>query len=381
MFSGCGGMSSGFRAVNAVIPTFRLALAIDIDPVANQTYAANLGVAPIAADVARLAKDARYLHRILTTSRRRRGQPLVLIGCAPCQGFSSHRNAAGQHDPRNSLFVDFARIAARLQPDAVVVENVPELLTPPYWPLVRSVVQLLERSGYTVSVAVHNMAAFGVPQDRFRTILVARHSPFDMPRPFLTRGEFKTVRDAIGALPPIPAGGLDRSDPMHHSAAHRASTLATIRAVPKDGGSRPKDAGPECLRRAALRQGRGAYDDVYGRLRWNRPAITVTHYARNPASGRYVHPDQDRGLSVREAALLQSFPASYTFCGTFDERFRQVGNAVPPAFSSYLAAHLLGELVSSAPPSHPERGIREPLATSFSRLIPALKTKGEAILE
>jgi DNA (cytosine-5)-methyltransferase 1 len=112
---------------------------------------------------------------------------------------------------------------------------------------------------------------------------------------------------------------------------------------------------------------------VYGRLWWDRPAITITAYARNPASGRYVHPEQHRGLSVREAALLQGFPKKYLFTGSFDSRFRQIGNAVPPTFSAYLAAHVLGELLREKTLVAEEHDIVAPIGPSFSRLIPALK--------
>lgn len=106
---------------------------------------------------------------------------------------------------------------------------------------------------------------------------------------------------------------------------------------------------------------------------WDRPAITITAYARNPASGRYVHPEQHRGLSVREAALLQSFPDDYQFAGSLDERFRQIGNAVPPAFAAHLASHVLRELHSEEPLESFDEGITKPVGPSFSRLIPALK--------
>jgi DNA (cytosine-5)-methyltransferase 1 len=160
---------------------------------------------------------------------------------------------------------------------------------------------------------------------------------------------------------------------MHYTAGHRESTLATIRAVPKDGGSRPADVGPECLRRFEARQGKPAYEDVYGRLHWDRPSITITAYSRNPASGRFVHPDQDRGLSVREAALLQGFPSTYHFHGTLDQRFRQIGNAVPPVFAAYLAGHLLGELAAPSEFRGEDKSIRASVGPSFARMIPGLK--------
>lgn len=373
MFSGCGGMSAGFRSVNGLIPAYNIIAAVDVDPVANKTYEANFGVCPSSTSVGELAADPAALKKFIRASGRRGGHPLVLIGCSPCQGFSSHRNSTGKKDLRNPLFVDFSLVAAALQPDVVVVENVPELLTDQYWPLVEEARANLEAAGYQVHLSVHNTATFGVPQERFRTLLLAMKRRFVPPAGFVPRSAFRTVRDAIGALPKVNAGDKDPADPMHYSAGHRDSTIQTIRAVPRDGGNRPANVGPPCLIRARERQGRGAYDDVYGRLAWDRPAITITAYARNPASGRFVHPEQDRGLTVREAALLQSFPRQYMFNGSLDERFRQIGNAVPPAFAAALAAHLLGELLSD-PWQGPEVvGISQSVGPSFSRIIPALK--------
>jgi DNA (cytosine-5)-methyltransferase 1 len=372
MFSGCGGMSAGFRAVNGVLPCYRIAAAVDIDKVANRTYAANFGIEPAHMDIARVARGRKLLNTI--ESSRRPDSPLVLIGCAPCQGFSSHRNKAGESDERNSLFDDFARIAVRLRPAAIVVENVPEILTERYWPYVQQARKRLEKAGYYVHLTVHNMAEFGVAQERFRALMIAMPKPFSPPKGFLSRGDFRTVRQAIGTMPPVAPGARHPDDEMHYSAGHKHSTIETIRAVPKNGGSRPSDVGPECLRRAGKKNGRAVYEDVYGRLFWDRPAITITAYARNPASGRFVHPEQDRGLTVREAALLQGFPVDYWFSGSLDERFRQIGNAVPPAFASALAAHILGELLlPQGTECAYDPGLTQPVGPSFSRLIPALK--------
>jgi DNA (cytosine-5)-methyltransferase 1 len=373
MFSGCGGMSAGFTAINAMLPAYKVALAIDIDRVANTTFEQNIGVRPAEEDVSRLADSPNALERVLKASARRDGHPLVLIGCAPCQGFSSHRNKAGSRDRRNNLFVDFARIAARLRPDAVIVENVPELLTSRYWHFVDQARSVLERAGYVVYLGVHNMAEFGLPQERFRALMLALPHAFHAPEGFVGRSAFRTVRQAIGSLPKIAAGARCPTDGMHYTAGHHDSTLRTIRAVPLDGGNRPPHIGPDCLRRGEARQGKAMYEDVYGRLHWDRPSITITASARNPASGRFVHPEQHRALSVREAALLQGFPGRFSFSGTLDERYRQIGNAVPPAFSSFLAAHLLGELLGARLSTHPALGITEPVGKSFSRMIPGLK--------
>ena len=372
MFSGCGGMSAGFRALNGLLPAFRFAGALDIDHVSNQSYESNLGLRPFQGDLSELATRS-TLPRSVMPFRRIRA-PLILIGCAPCQGFSSYRNCRGLEDRRNPLFLDFAHLACKLTPDAVVAENVPELFTDRYWGLVQDARALLEKSGYYVHLNVHNLAEFGLPQERFRALLVAMRRPFGLPAcGFLEREQFKTVRKTIAHLPRVSAGTHHESDEMHYSAGHRDSTLRTIRAVPKNGGSRPPDAGPECLRRAAHRNGRAVYEDVYGRLYWDKPAITITGYARNPASGRFVHPEQDRGLTVREAALLQGFPDDYWFAGSLDDRFRQIGNAVPPPFSAYVAALVLEALLKQRPNTEFSPGIIRSVGPSFSRLIPALK--------
>ncbi|MBF0170815.1 MAG: DNA cytosine methyltransferase [Nitrospinae bacterium] len=374
LFSGCGGMSAGFRAVNSLVSAYRIIASVDIDSTANSSFRENFGFSPLEEDVSELSRNPGRLEDFLKTSGRRRNKPLIMIGCAPCQGFSSHRNSSGASDSRNSLFTDFATIAARLKPEAVIAENVPELLTDRYWPYVQEARRILSEAGYHVHLAVHNMAEFGLPQERFRALMVAMRRPFRPLSGFLRRGEFRTVRQVLGDLPKVAAGERHPDDPMHFSAGHKESTIETIRAIPKDGGSRPDDVGPECLRLAKARNGKAIYEDVYGRLSWDRPAITITAYARNPASGRFVHPEQDRGLTVREAALLQGFPKDYLFAGSLDEKFRQIGNAVPPVFSGYLAMWLLGELLDALPTADEfDRGVVRPVGPSFSRMIPSLK--------
>ena len=340
LFCGCGGLSCGFEIVGRLLPSFKLAAAVDFDHWAASTYLTNLGLQPLVSDLAAVMSSDAELENLLSSLPLRKGAPLVLVGGPPCQGFSAHRKKNGRlDDPRNDLVGAFARIAERLLPDLVVMENVPELLSRSHWNQAEALRSMLERAGYTVRSQIHNLAKFGVPQERFRALIVAAKKPFQMPAGILSIGDFRTVRDAIGSLPPVLAGVQDTADAMHVSARHRRSTVNTIRRVPIDGGRRPVGVGPACLDRV------DGFRDVYGRMFWDRPANTITGYARNPASGRYVHPDQHRGLTIREAALLQGFPRRFMFEGPFDHRFMQIGNAVPPVFAAYLAAHLLGELL------------------------------------
>lgn len=370
IFSGCGGMSAGFRAINGICPSFRNVLAIDIDETSNKTYEQNLNLRPVRMEVHTLAGNLPEVDRVIGLSSRDVRKPLVLIGCAPCQGFSSHRN--GARDDRNRLFYDFATIAVHLLPDFIVIENVPELCTDQHWQRVEQVRQLLSSHGYLAHLSIHNFAEFGLPQERFRAILIAAKRPFAPPAGFLSRPEFRTVRDAIGNLPAIEAGVVDPADAMHYTANHRRSTIEMIRTVPLNGGKRSFDTGPNSLISLHARQGKPGFEDVYGRLHWDRPAITITASSRNPASGRFVHPEQHRGLSVREAALLQGFPRSFKFAGGFDHRFQQIGNAVPPLVAASVALTILRSFVQPAG-GGPGPGITEPLARSFARLIPSLK--------
>lgn len=341
LFCGCGGMSLGFAAVGQSMGAFKIVGAVDIDQHALSTYHFNFASPALDFDVRDLAANDHDLSVFIgSLPDYKKNKPLVLIGCAPCQGFSAHRKGRWEEkDARNDLVRTFADIAVRLEPDCVIMENVPELLSGRYWPYFESFRDRLTSVGYTVKQAILNTAEFGVPQERFRALVIAmKTKEFNFPRPFLQPAKFKTVRDAIGDLPAIEPGKQAKFDRMHRCANHRSTTLDVIRFVPKDGGNRPSGIGPKCLDRIK------GYSDVYGRLSWDKPAITITRYARNPASGRFVHPEQNRGLTMREAARLQGFPDQFRFEGSFDSIFKQIGEAVPPPFSTAIALQVLANI-------------------------------------
>jgi DNA (cytosine-5)-methyltransferase 1 len=342
-FSGSGGMSLGFSALASVTPFVKLLGGCDIDSDALETYSSNFGVPAIRQDVKLLAeRDADYRDFVDRLNGYDPNQPTIVIGCAPCQGFSAHRKKTWQSqqaDARNELVGAFASVAVRFAPTCIVMENVPELLSDRYITDFHAAKTVFERAGYIVKTVVLNAAGFGVPQQRFRAVIVAMKEDFGLPEPFLTQDRYVTVRQAIASLPPVAAGETCPMDDYHRSANHKAETLATIRAVPHDGGSRPRGVGPKCLDRVK------GFSDVYGRLYWDKPAITITRYSRNPASGRYVHPEQDRGLTVREAALLQSYPSNFRFAGSFESVFRQIGEAVPPRFACAIAASVFVDML------------------------------------
>ncbi|MEQ1761536.1 MAG: DNA cytosine methyltransferase [Pyrinomonadaceae bacterium] len=368
-FSGCGGMSYGFHTVGEQTGQFRMVAAFDNDRHANATYRRNLGIQPFATDIANA--EINEIERLMVLGGRKKQNPLIVIGCAPCQGFSSHRKKDPRKDGRNSLVGKFGEIAVGLRPDAIIMENVPDLLARKHWSHYQNFLNILNDNGYKISSGILNFAEFGVPQERHRAVVIAAKGfQPSMPSGFLGRDAFRTVRDAIGSLPPLKAGETSVVDVMHQTSNHRPSTLEIIRTVPKNGGSRPAGVGPACLDRV-----KGFYD-VYGRLRWDRPAVTITARCRTPSCGRFVHPEQDRGLSVREAGLLQGFPSDFEFEGPFDDKFKQVGNAVSPIFSKRLAGHVL-EILSGKGRTveQTKQTLERPTFKSYSGSIARLKLK------
>lgn len=372
-FSGAGGMSLGFAALSRIKPFFRHLGGCDIDPDALETYRRNFNTAGVRQDIRLLANNKNRLERFLSEldgyDPRR---PLVIVGCAPCQGFSSHRKKKWEEaDVRNLLMGTFAKLAVQLNPVCIVMENVPELLSKKYWEHFQQARVIFSKAGYVVHQGIYNAASFGVPQERFRSLVIAMRRDHVLPQEMLDSEDFVSVRQAIGHLPRVAPGQYHPMDDFHRSAHHRPTTIETIRAVPKNGGSRPFGVGPKCLDKV-----RGYYD-VYGRLHWDKPAITITHYSRNPASGRYVHPVQNRGLTMREAALLQSFPVGFEFTGSFDSVFKQIGEAVPPMFACAVASNVLVELLAPAPLDSEKAVsvpfVTEPVSSSFSSVISGLK--------
>ncbi|HYH70094.1 MAG TPA: DNA cytosine methyltransferase [Methyloceanibacter sp.] len=373
LFSGCGGMSHGFLSASTEQVEYRVLGGLDIDRHAAATYRRMIERPCLELDICELA-DAEVLRPALATWGYNDQLPLILIGCAPCQGFSSHRKKDRRTDERNKLLSAFARVVEVLNPDLVLMENVPEMLYREHWHHFAAFRSSLQGLGFKVRARVENLASFGVPQERYRALVMASGfaARVKMPLPLLTPSRFRTVRDAIGHLPPLKAGQHDVNDPMHITSRHRAETLNILRHIPKDGGSRrslPPGLGPDCHRRV------DGFRDVYGRLWWDRPAVAITARCRTPSCGRFVHPMQDRGLSVREAGLLQGFPNDFMFEGPFDDKFKQIGNAVAPMFSRALAEHISCVWDGCGTGASEADDIIEPITKSISSSLAAMKRR------
>ena len=372
-FSGAGGTTLGFAAINEVMPVFHFLAGCDINPMSAATYGGNFGTPTVCEDILKIADTPMSIQAFLNNIGFNKNKPTILIGCAPCQGFSSHRKKHwdDKDDERNSLVVAFSRIVSEINPDVFVMENVPEFLSKRYWRYFSKAREGFFAAGYTVKQNIYNAAEFGVPQERFRCIIIGMKKEFLLPEGYFSPEQYKTVRNAIEGLRPLEAGDSDQTDVLHKAVGHKKSTVDVIKKVPHDGGSLPEGEGPECLSRV-----KGFYD-VYGRLSWDKPAITITHYARNPASGRFTHPVQNRGLTAREAARLQSFPDGFIFEGKSDDIYRQIGEAVPPLLSCGVAADLLVEYLSKEPTASQlgklDGVVDLPVSNSYSSVIAGIK--------
>lgn len=334
-FCGGGGMTYGFRAAGVQVVG-----GIDIDKQCQATYEINNpGSRFVHADlqslnVRSLAKEFRL---------RKRDDELVFIGCSPCQYWSIIKTDKSRARASRNLLVEFQGFVEHFLPGFIVIENVPGIFFNLRSPL-PGFLACLQRSGYCwIKFDTINVLDYGVPQTRRRFILIAsRVGPVDLPRTVDSSG--LTVRNFIGdqrIFPPVEAGHKDDSDFCHTVAGLRSESLARLAMTPQDGGSRSAwEDSPLQLEVYRKKQGdqRFGFRDSYGRLWWERPASTITTKFFGISHGRFAHPDQDRAISVREAATLQTFPLDYSFqVRSLESKARMIGNAVPPVLARKIA--------------------------------------------
>jgi DNA (cytosine-5)-methyltransferase 1 len=317
LFSGPGGLTLGLKQAG-----FRVLGAIDVDELAVKTYKRNHRKVNVwQRDISQIS--------VLSVKRKlhlRKGDLDLLAGCPPCQGFSSLRTLNGGkviQDDRNDLVFQFLRFVEELAPKTIMLENVPGLATDSR---LKKFCRRLKKLGYDVHVDILDAANFGVPQRRRRLILLAGKSgPI---KPAAEAGVRVTVRSSIGGMRDPGTG----NDPLHDRRDRRsAAVMERIKLIPKNGGSR-KDLGPKfqlpCHKKS------DGFSDIYGRMRWEDVAPTITSGCGNPSKGRFLHPEKDRAITLREAALLQTFPDRYYFSMEKgkDAAAAMIGNALPPEF-------------------------------------------------
>lgn len=323
LYSGCGGMSEGLRRAG-----FDVIAAVEIDKHAAKTYRLNHP------DTMLFEEDIRSLHTDAIKELLDGEQLHLLAGCPPCQGFSSIRRLNRKQpveDERNDLISEFLRFVKALKPLAIMMENVPGIVD---YHLFKDVIAELKKLGYGPRYKIVDVSDYGVPQRRKRLVLVG--SLLGKLDVLECKMEIVTVGDIIGKLENV----RETQDPLHKIfPKHTRRIQDMISRIPKDGGSRSDLAEEEQLE--CHRKKNVGFNDVYGRLKWDDVSSTITGGCLNPSKGRFLHPEENRCITAREAALLQSFPRSYKFAVDDIPRgalASQIGNALPPQFC-FIHAH------------------------------------------
>jgi DNA (cytosine-5)-methyltransferase 1 len=327
LFCGAGGLAHGFLKEG-----FHVAAGIDVDAACKYPFEQNNRSSFVEKDVDRLSADE--LASLYPETGRR-----ILVGCAPCQPFSTY-NQKGRGSAKYSLVETFAELIAETQPDVVSMENVPRLADYEGGDLLAQFEKTLCGRGYNVSRSIVSVADYGLPQRRRRLVLLAsKLGPIELETPDGT-AELRTVADEIKELPAIRAGEADPYDPLH--CASKVSPLNQRRLKASKPGGTWRDWPVELRAQCHLEATGKGYGAVYGRMKWGEPAPTITTLFYGFGNGRFGHPDQDRALSLREGAMLQSFPRDYQFIPpnhrpNMREVGRMIGNAVPVTLGRVIA--------------------------------------------
>lgn len=266
----------------------------------------------------------------------------ILAGCAPCQPFSSYAFKVKDKDKdKYDLLYEFGRLVKETLPDIVTMENVSQILSFKEKPVFNDFVDLLKKNGYSVDFKVVYCPDYGIPQTRKRIVLLAsRLGQINLIPPTHTKKKYKTVRQTIGKLPPIGAGEVCPSDPLHRARSLSELNLKRIKSTPMKGSW--KDWDDDLILDCHKKDSGKSFGSVYGRMNWDEPAPTMTTLCTGLGNGRFGHPEQDRAISLREAAMFQTFPKGYKFFSPKEEisitkASRYIGNAVPPKLGEVTA--------------------------------------------
>lgn len=339
VFCGAGGVTYGLRKAG-----IRVAVGVDKDEDCRLTFTQNNPAVKFWAQDVRKLSGRKLLSQVTAVKP---DDFLMLAACAPCQPFSSQNQNRDGADDR-AVLRHVERLVREMRPDFLFIENVRGLQKVRGHSAFRRLIGTLQALRYNTKYAVVDAARYGVPQHRLRLVLTASlygNAPWSEwihgDEPGLS--PFVTVKDAIARFPPLKAGETHTLIPNHIAAKLADQNVRRIEATPNDGGSRitwPRGLVLKC------HKGHDGHPDVYGRLRWDAPAPTLTTKCTSLSNGRYGHPEQDRAISVREAAALQSFDDNYMFYGCLKHITRQVGNAVPPRLAQQFGAEFVAHAES-----------------------------------
>lgn len=343
-FCGCGGTSRGFQKSGLDI-----AFALDIDPDAKNTFIKNFPKTVFCDKSITELKPS----DLLPTLENYKDSYKLFCGCAPCQPFTKQNTESPKLDPRKTLLTQFGIVINEYEPDFIFVENVPGLQNVPthkHGPF-PEFEALLKKMKYHVKHDVVAAQDYGAPQLRRRFVLLAsKLGEINIPLPTFGKNRenpYRTVREAIEGLPAIAAGETyTAADVLNHRAAELSElNMKRIKASAHNGGGRnnwPKHLWPECYtKKKENGETHSGHTDCYGRLWWDKPATGLTTRCISYSNGRFGHPEQDRAISVREAARLQGFDDAFEFTGNLNSMARQIGNAVPVDLAFAMGNHFI----------------------------------------
>lgn len=336
-FCSGGGMSWGMQSAGVEVLA-----GIDFDANCEETYTANIkGAEFIHADVFDLNEND--LEDKLSLSKN--DDNLILIGCSPCQFWSIINTDRKKSKRSKDLLKEFRRFVEYFTPGYVVIENVPGVLKRKEESGLSEFIEWFKSNNYSVHFDIHEVSDYGVPQNRKRFTLIANRVSKIKLNPIKLEGTKLTVRDTIGihnGFPRVPAGNKDSSEFLHVVAGLKEINLRRLALTEHDGGTRMSYVDSDDLAPVCHKGDKENFKDVYGRMFWDKPAPTITTKFFSFSNGRFGHPEEDRAISIREGAVLQSFPKDYIFKMTsIANTARMIGNAVPPKYAEAIAKAII----------------------------------------
>ena len=339
LFCGAGALTHGF-----ILEGFNVVAGLDADTSCRYAYENN-------------NHEARFIEKKIedvTSAELKqlypKGHVKILVGCAPCQPYSPYNNRRQDKDEKWKLLSDFADLISAIEPDIVSMENVPNLATFQNGEVYRNFVERLEED-YDVTEAPEVFCPdYGIPQRRKRLVLFAsKYAKIELLPATCTPDQYKTVQDVIDNLEPLEAGQVSQTDPYHK--ASRLSKLNLRRIKASVPGGTWRDWPEELIAQCHQEKSGDSYSSVYGRMKWDELSPTITTQCNGFGNGRFGHPEQDRAISLREAARLQTFPDNYKFVNPDDPHYftaiaRFIGNAVPVVLAQVIARSIKHHLTT-----------------------------------
>lgn len=337
LFCGIGGLSYGLQKSGIDVKA-----GIDLDTSCKFAYEANVEAPFLGEDICNISGQ-----EILARFWNEPKEIKILVGCAPCQPFSTHANKIkGKEDGKKwNLLNEFRRLIQESSPEIVSMENVPNLSNKTIF---TEFVNFLKEQKYYVFHSNVYCPDYGIPQKRRRLVLLAsKFGRIELIPKTHTKDTYVTVHDAIGQLPKVKAGKVLKNDPLHKTTSLTPINLQRIKQSKPNGTWNDWDS--SLLLKCHKKESGKSYQSVYGRMSWDEPSPTITTQFYNFGTGRFGHPEQDRALTIREAAILQTFPSDYKFCANSDEVAltklgTHIGNAVPVKLGEVIGNSILTHL-------------------------------------